>query len=71
MSNHSPFASWAQLLDHVRKGKPVSYKAPFDRAHRQVKASVRGKGQKVRVDQGEQDADPFWADKGHLDRFGR
>lgn len=27
MSNHSPFASWAQLLDHVRKGKPVSYKA--------------------------------------------
>ncbi len=25
MSNHSPFASWAQLLDHVRKGKPVSY----------------------------------------------
>ena len=63
------FHSWDDVLNHVRTGKPISYQAPMDTRPRSVVATSRGNGRKVRVDPLSRDADAFWADESHLDRF--
>jgi hypothetical protein len=63
------FSTWAAVLAHVKAGKRTWYKAPMDHRPRSIGAKVRGNGQKVRVDPLSNEADPFWADKGHLSRF--
>lgn len=69
-SGFLPFPTWNEVLAYVREGKPVYYKAPMDVRPVRVLASVRGKGQKVRVATGAEAGD-FWADAGHLNRFFR
>ncbi len=64
-----PFPTWDAVLAHVRAGKRTWYHAPLDHRPCYVSAKVRGNGRKVRVDPMSRDADAFWADEGHLDRF--
>lgn len=67
------FSTWQEVLDYVRSGAPVYYKAPLNYQPSYVGTSVRGNGRKVRVVPANRNspegADPFWADEGHLDRF--
>lgn len=65
------FDSWPDLLAHIRAGGSVRYHAPLDVRPVSVLATVRGRTDraKVRVIPCSRDADPFWADAGHLDRF--
>lgn len=64
------FASWPDVLAHVAAGLPVLYQAPLDHWPRSVVATVRGlRPTKVRVNPLCRDADAFFADAGHLDRF--
>jgi hypothetical protein len=65
--NYAPFASWDDVLDHVRIGHPTYYHAPLDYRPAFIQAKV--KGRKVRVTPLSRECDPFTADEGHLDRF--
>lgn len=64
------FKTWAELLDHIRNGEPVYYHAPMDYRPVRVAAYIR-RGGKIRVIPPTSDADPFMADRSHLDRFKR
>lgn len=61
------FSTWSEVLEW--KGL-LWYWAPMDFRPVLVSVKRRGQGQKLRVDAGTQ-ADPFWAESGHLDRFRR
>jgi hypothetical protein len=63
-----PFLTWGELLDHVSAEYPLFYHAPMDFKPTHVSAVVRMDG-KLRVSPIYSDADPFTADKGHLERF--
>lgn len=60
------FATWTEVLAWVHAGKRIRYHAPLDIFPRHVFARVRGK--RLRIDPLTKDADPFWADSGHLSR---
>ena len=63
------FASWAELLDHIKAEYELFYKAPLDFHPARVTAHVRKDG-KVRVyPHWASAADPFTADMAHLERF--
>lgn len=63
------FASWQDVLLHVRKALPTYYQAPLDPKPVRVTATLR-RGQKVHVvPPSLSGADPFIADAGHLERF--
>jgi hypothetical protein len=70
MVTKEPFHTWEQLVDHIKAGYLLWYQAPLDYYPAQVSAVVRKDG-KVRVMPIYADADPFTADRGHLDRFRR
>lgn len=65
---YAPFQSWDQLLDHIRAEYPLFYHAPMDQRPAMVSGVLRKDG-KVRVSPFSNEADPFTADIGHLDRF--
>ena len=66
-----PFTTWHAVIEHVRLGKATYCQAPLD--YRPVYVLARcGIDQLrdfIRVTPPSTDADPFWADAGHLDRF--
>lgn len=68
--NLQPFDSWAEVLAAARNGEPLWYKAPLDYSARRVHPSYV-KGRRIRIAKPSSDADAFWADSGHLDRFRR
>lgn len=66
------FYSWKEVLDAIgSNGKNVllHYQAPMDTRPSLVYCSRRGNGRKIRVDPRTNQADTFWADESHLDRF--
>lgn len=65
------FATWAAVIAYVRRTGFAWYKAPLDARPVHVRCFVRGKHpRKIRVHPARwREADPFWADAGHLDRF--
>lgn len=67
------FDTWAQVIAHVFDNKPIWYQAPLDVRPVPVTAYVIVKTgkytRKVRVIPPSSDADSFWADAGHLERF--
>jgi hypothetical protein len=64
------FASWPDVLAHVRAGRATWYQAPLDA--RPVRVRVRLVGSRsVRVEPPSTDADPFVANVDHLSRFKR
>ena len=70
-TTYTSFASWAQLLDHVRAGYRLYYQAPMDYRPVMVNATIRPKDGNLRVYAPFTDSDPFTADAGHLARFRR
>jgi hypothetical protein len=62
------FATWTEVIDHVRAEYPLFYQAPMDYRPVLVSAVIRKDG-KLRVYPALSDADPFTADVAHLDRF--
>ena len=70
MADFATFPSWAEVLRHVKLGLCVWYQAPLD--YKPVLIQARTvRGGKVRVRPFGNQADPFTADAGHLDRFRR
>lgn len=69
MNDFEGFLTWDDVMKHVRAGKPVYYKAPFDRGPRYVAAVAAKTKKTIRVDPLSRDASKFTADSGHLDRF--
>lgn len=66
---YQSFASWFELLDHVHAGYTLYYHAPLDFTPRRVTAVVRKDGQLRVTPYWASNADPFNADRAHLDRF--
>lgn len=66
--DYKTFDDWREVIDYIRKGGHVWYHAPLDL--RPVRVEVKASRGRVRVYPGPQ-ADPFYADAGHLDRFRR
>lgn len=67
------FPSWIAVLTWIESGYEIFYHAPMDRRPVRVTAR-RGKGShryKVKVTPRTNDADPFWTDLEHFDRFRR
>lgn len=65
-----PFTSWDDVLVHATAGKELWYRAPLDRAARQIRVvRVSKRARTVRVDPLTSDADNFTADEDHLGRF--
>lgn len=68
------FAQWGDLLDYAREYRPLYYQAPLD--VRPVRVDVRvNRNLTIRVFNviayRPREADPFTADRAHLDRFRR
>lgn len=64
------FASWDDVLTFARNGGWLWYHAPLDARPCSVRIVRVFKNGKLRLDPG-MGADPFTADKGHLDRMRR
>lgn len=64
------FGSWAEVLDHARRGGLLWYHAPLDLRATTVRVVKVFKNGKIKIDPGA-GADAFTADVGHLDRFRR
>lgn len=67
----APFATWADLLAHVKAGGDVYYGAPLDRSPTLVSVDRVYKNGKIRIAKPSRDVDAFTADAGHLPRFTR
>lgn len=67
MEDLKEFELWTELVDYIREGGHVWYHAPLDVYPVKVEATAR-RG-RVRVVPPTRDADPFYADAGHLSRF--
>jgi len=71
------FESWSAFLTYLAGPsadmavRHVWYKAPLEMSPHLVRVVKIFKNGKVRIDPGHKFADPFTADVGHLDRFGR
>lgn len=63
------FATWEAVLAHVAAGGRIWYHAPLDTAPRPVLVSRVFKNGKLRILPGTDEADPFNADAGHLERI--
>ena len=74
------FATWRDVLVHVQASKPIFYQAPLDfrpvrvrvLLHRHARRGTQGivlSATVLRVYPPTNDADPFFADARHLDRF--
>lgn len=62
------FRNWAEVQAYVLTYGIAWYLAPMDRAP--VACRAETKGRRIRMfPPRSSDADPFWADAGHLDRF--
>ncbi len=70
-STYRSFDSWADVLAAASQGVRLFYHAPMDyRPVAITTASAGGKARnKIKVFPPTNDADPFVADAGHLDRF--
>ncbi len=62
------FTSWADLIDAIRADYAIRYQGPVDYRSHAVTCTIRKDG-KIRVSPIFTDADPFTADRAHLDRF--
>lgn len=62
-------ASWNEILDAARAGRPLWYQAPLD--FRPVRLTVRRvfKNGKIRFNAPNVSCDPFTADSSHADRI--
>lgn len=67
--NFATFATWTELIAHIRKGAPLYYHAPLDYRPVLVRARILN-FETVRIFPPDlREADPFIADPDHLPRF--
>jgi hypothetical protein len=68
------FNSMAEVIAHLRTGRPLYYKAPMSYSAARIDNVARPFGKNriyIRADRLDRDSDPFTAGAGHLDRFRR
>lgn len=64
------FAQWGDVLDYAREYRPLYYQAPLDVRPVRIEYRVTRRAT-IRVFPFAQCADPFIADRAHLERFRR
>ena len=69
MSQWRHYINWTDVLIAARDHDQLYYKAPLDWHPQAVRVVRVYKNKKIRLDPETVDADPFTADRGHLDRF--
>lgn len=67
---YETFATWTDLLTHIRADYKLYYQAPMDYRPAVVNATIRKDG-KLRINVPFGDCDNFTADESHLSRFRR
>lgn len=68
MKNLKPIASYAEVIEIVKDGKPFFYQGPMDFRATRVTAKIVKKGIRISPLHGNS-FDAFTADESHLDRF--
>ena len=67
----TPFASWQDVVAAALFGDRLWYKAPLDRVARCGRVLRVYRNVKIKIGAWSSDMDPFTADAGHLERFGK
>lgn len=66
------FATMAEVVAHLKAGKPLFYKVPLSYRSVRIDGYARPFGKVrvyIRAHRLDPESDPFVADEGHLDRF--
>lgn len=63
------FASWEELLAFIERGEQLYYHAPLDYSPVAVRVEKVFKNGDVRICPPNKEADPFTADRAHLNRM--